>query len=580
MQTSQIFQNDKEFLHMRLKRSPSKIKSSFELLSQNLTTFDKRLKQFLNENFEKIPTKSIQNPITQTFLNITEDMELWKPDDWVSRPDFLKKIKDERLRQLANRLHFQWLDLSRKINRNVKRNKDRYTIMYMRDGFILPSFLAAEMRYFDNYFIVRAMLLAGMNETAKGIIRNMVDLIEENNFNMTPYGNRIYFKGYSSIPLLILTVYEYWKISNDTHFVISILKQLEIDNNYWINKQSYINRAGRIYPFSTYQVSPNSPRPFEYNKDIRLAKTVFEESVKKLYTNIGSMTESIWEESSRWNAEKNDDDPFRSVRIIEMIPVDLNAILCLNERLLSFFYNLAESTMQSTLHERRCRDKISALKLLWDDENGVWFDMESQNEKLINIWYASSMVPLFTQCYGDGLGGKSNITYESRVLAYFKKMKLHRYLGGVPISKYNSNLDWDMPYTNAAVMLMIIEGLEASELSSAKMIARDLAQKWILANLKSYRDTEKTFKRIDVNNYAKKYPEIEEIYSSTNAVILILLDKYGDTLIADTAIIKKINIKSSASTIYTFPLRIQSTLNSLYLMPIYIFYLFKILSAI
>ena len=63
------------------------------------------------------------------------------------------------------------------------------------------------------------------------------------------------------------------------------------------------------------------------------------EEKKRLYSNIAGASESGWDFSSRWfdnpsTAVKS----FANLRTEDIVPVDLNAFLCLTEKHLAFFY--------------------------------------------------------------------------------------------------------------------------------------------------------------------------------------------------------------------------------------------------
>ena len=58
-----------------------------------------------------------------------------------------------------------------------------------------------------------------------------------------------------------------------------------------------------------------------------------------LYSNLGSGAESGWDFSSRWFAQEDASSSLTDTIVKDIIPVDLNSILCWNEQLLSSFYD-------------------------------------------------------------------------------------------------------------------------------------------------------------------------------------------------------------------------------------------------
>jgi len=62
-----------------------------------------------------------------------------------------------------------------------------------------------------------------------------------------------------------------------------------------------------------------------------------------VYTNIASAAESGWDFSSRWFSRDfnrtNQSQWMTFINTRDVVPVDLNSLLCWNERLLSQFYS-------------------------------------------------------------------------------------------------------------------------------------------------------------------------------------------------------------------------------------------------
>ncbi len=58
----------------------------------------------------------------------------------------------------------------------------------------------------------------------------------------------------------------------------------------------------------------------------------------EVYSNLASAAESGWDFSSRWFGRQG---TLSSIRTKQIVPVDLNSVMCLNERLLADFYERA-----------------------------------------------------------------------------------------------------------------------------------------------------------------------------------------------------------------------------------------------
>ena len=65
---------------------------------------------------------------------------------------------------------------------------------------------------------------------------------------------------------------------------------------------------------------------------------MFEVDAAEVYANLASAAESGWDFSSRWFGQQG---TLSSIRTKQIVPVDLNSIMCMNERLLAEFYEQA-----------------------------------------------------------------------------------------------------------------------------------------------------------------------------------------------------------------------------------------------
>ena len=64
----------------------------------------------------------------------------------------------------------------------------------------------------------------------------------------------------------------------------------------------------------------------------------FPEESARICSDLASGAESGWDYSSKWFQEKSTD--LKSIRTKEIVPVELNSILCRNEKILSELFEL------------------------------------------------------------------------------------------------------------------------------------------------------------------------------------------------------------------------------------------------
>src|SRR5687767_3642712 len=80
--------------------------------------------------------------------------------------------------------------------------------------------------YWDSFWIIKGLLICEMFHTAKGMIENLLNLVEK--YGFVPNGNRSYYLNRSQPPLLSEMVMEYYKATTDLDFLkaaVPILKK-------------------------------------------------------------------------------------------------------------------------------------------------------------------------------------------------------------------------------------------------------------------------------------------------------------------------------------------------------------------
>ena len=90
----------------------------------------------------------------------------------------------------------------------------------------------------------------------------------------------------------------------------------------------------------------------------------------------------------------------KDIHTKDIIPVELNAFLCQNARILSKFYSLLnrhEKAQQFTDWGNTLQYSINAV--FWSDAHGIWFDYDSRTKKPRTEFYPSNIVPLWSECY-------------------------------------------------------------------------------------------------------------------------------------------------------------------------------------
>ena len=90
----------------------------------------------------------------------------------------------------------------------------------------------------------------------------------------------------------------------------------------------------------------------------------------------------------------------KDIHTKDIIPVELNAFICANARILSKFYSLLnrfEKAQQFTDWSNTLQFSIDAV--FWNEDHGIWFDYDRRFKKPRIAFYPSNIVPLWAECY-------------------------------------------------------------------------------------------------------------------------------------------------------------------------------------
>ena len=238
-----------------------------------------------------------------------------------------------------------------------------------------------------------------------------------------------------------------------------------------------------------------------------------------------------------------------TIRTRNIIPIDLNSILCMVE------FSLA-NLFRDVLHDTATTDHYTSLainrrqaidELLWDEEFGLWLDYDCETKTLIKQYYASSIFPLWTYTINSTNWNK---TQANRAYNTLKRLGVLNWVGGLPTSLVSSGQQWDFPNAWPPLQHVVVQGLTQVNLDEtnddAKRAASKLAKTFLETAYISWKTTGHMYEKYDVTKRSTpggggEY-EVQEGFGWTNGVVLSLLQKYGSTL--DAPVIHENSVSS------------------------------------
>ncbi|EJD73652.1 trehalase, variant [Loa loa] len=393
--------------------------------------------------------------------------------------------------------------------------------------FVVPGGRFREMYYWDSFFTIKGLLASGMHNTVRGMIENMGSLIER--FGYVPNGNRVYYLNRSQPPLLTWCLSAYYEATDDKEFVFTGARWFEREFEFFKRHKS-IQLPGVTSLLYRYHVVAVGPRPESYREDVESAHHIEDVLEKqRLWGDIAAAAESGRDFSSRWFSQ---DGPVAgkmgSTRTSSILPIDLNAIICGNLRLMANLYEVIND-MSSAEH---CRQQFRSMKqaihqVFWNEECGCWFDYDIINGCHVNLYMDTNFFPLFSGCMHDDFDPQ-------KIVSYMTNMGVLAFPGGLPSSLIPSGQQWDFPNAWAPTTWVIIQGLRST---GQHELARQIAEKWIKRNYSMWLISGgRMFEKYNVasQNYntagsGGEY-EVQEGFGWTNGVVLDLLLTYGPDL--------------------------------------------------
>ncbi|CAH0398061.1 unnamed protein product [Chilo suppressalis] len=513
------------------------------IYADSKTFVDMRLIQTENEtlaDFSKLMHDTNKNPSREQLTSFVDDHFMegnellnWMPPDFDPEPPILNEIVDPKLKVFAKNVIGIWSKLGRKVDLEVAKNPDKYSFLYIPNGFIVPGGRFKEIYYWDSYWMIRGLLISNMTQTAKGMIENLLYFVNE--LGYIPNGSRKYYLGRSQPPLLAAMVSYYFEATRDLSWLEQHLPTVEKELQYWLDKKKVtVEIDKKKYVLLRYisDKSSNGPRPESYYEDYMNALQLPHEQREDFYLEMKSAAESGWDFSTRWFVTAGDViGHLTDVHATRILPVDLNAIFAGALELAGDFRSLLKDRREAqkwyslAKYWRRAIDNV-----MWDPDDGVWYDYDAQARALRKHFYPSCATPLWS-----GAVEKSDApVYAEKIVKYLRSSGGLDFPGGVPSSVLYSGEQWDYPNAWPPMQSILIGGLDASGNKDAAALAKEQAKIWIRANYIGYSNWHKMFEKYSAvqpghQGSGGEY-KVQEGFGWTNGVALELLKRYGKEL--------------------------------------------------
>jgi alpha,alpha-trehalase len=432
-------------------------------------------------------TRSMQDCSTVVDPKLAEHSVLYLPADMPI---------PAQVQEMQQRCHVQVKALPQKITGpgQIDTSKlDPPGLLYLQQKYVVPGGRFNEMYGWDSYFIVRGLVRAGRLDLARDMVENF--LFEIEHYGTILNANRSYYLSRSQPPFLtsmILSVYDAEKASGhedrkwleraytvaardyrmwatephlagdtglaryydfgDTPAPESLkdetdhyrkvasyfLNHPEEDHGYIVRKSSHAASAappaGRRYSVQICDVATTMEKPgCEESEEISLSRD--------FYRADRSMRESGFDVAFRFGAHGSGTHHYAAV--------------CLNSLLFKYENDMAaiaeilgKSGDVSAWKERAAKRNAAMQKYFWDAKAGMFFDYNIDRKERSTYEYISTFYPLW-----------AGAATKEQAAAVMKNIGKLEHPGGLVMSPYETEGQWDFPYAWAPTQIVAVEGM-------------------------------------------------------------------------------------------------------------------------
>lgn len=471
-------------------------------------TFVDCLPRFSTEEIIAAYSKQKKEPHFSLLKFVTEHFDLPVPHS--------NGYKSDQSKSVENNIEDLWSVLTR------EPDKKGGSLIALPYPYIVPGGRFGEIYYWDSYFTMLGLKASGKTEMVEDMVKNFSYLIDT--LGYIPNGNRSYFIGRSQPPFYSLMIKLLGELKGEK-ILTAYLPQLVKEYQFWMKEADSLTEASPVKYHAVrmpggeilnrYCDESNTARPESFREDIELSKKSSQEA-HLLFSHLRAGAESGWDFSSRWFREKNS---FATIHTTDIIPVDLNCLLCHLEQKIAEAYLLKGNRSKADTYFSLCEKRKSAInKYCWNDESGFYFDydwVDAAQKKSLTI---AAAVPLFLNLSSKEQAQKVSKVIEENFLRS----------GGVVTTLETTGQQWDAPNGWAPLQWMTITGLENYGLTS---LAKEIAMRWVKLNTAVFKRTGKLMEKYNVVDThleagGGEY-EGQDGFGWTNGVLLALIKKYG-----------------------------------------------------
>ena len=373
-----------------------------------------------------------------------------------------------------------------------RRNRlDRGSLIALPYTYIVPGGRFNEQFYWDSYFIMLGLAAEDKWERVESMIKNCAFMIRK--YGFVPTANRTYFLSRSQPPVFVLMVrllaehkgkkvlreylpyllseYRFWmkgrkKLLETEHFAYR--RVVQMPNGTLLNRY-YDNKV--------------TPRPESLREDTETATLSRKRIHEKLFLHLRAAAESGWDFSSRWFEDPRD---IRTIHTVDIIPVDLNALLYMLETAIADGYSSFRNPFMVRKFRKLANKRQQAInEYHWNAQEKFYMDYNFHKKASTKVISLAGVFPLYA-----GIASKEQAEYVARILEE-KFLKP----GGLVTTANETGQQWDSPNGWAPLQWIAIQGLRNYGYTD---LADVIKIRWMGLNERVFKQTHRLVEKYNV----------------------------------------------------------------------------------
>lgn len=390
------------------------------------------------------------------------------------------------------------------------------SLLALPEAYVVPGGRFREVYYWDSYFTMLGLVRDGRRDLARGLTEDFASLIRR--YGHVPNGARSYYLSRSQPPFfyLMAELSARTAAEGDARY----LAALKAEHRFWMRGEAearpgapvgHVVRLADGAVLNRYWDALATPRDESYRLDTVLAARAGRPKAE-LYRELRSAAESGWDFSSRWLQDGRD---LASIRITDIVPIDLNSLLYGLERAIARgCARKGEHACAVAFHNRAELRRAAISRYLWDGPGGRFLDYDWRSGRRLENPSAAMLYPLFV--------GLASRVQADRVAGATRAGLLAP--GGLRTTTSRTGQQWDAPNGWAPLQWIGVRGLASY---GHRPLSDEIGRRWLVTVCRAYGETGKLLEKYDVEEAKPggggEYP-LQDGFGWTNGVTRALMD--------------------------------------------------------